>query len=95
MKSTIAIIVLTLALYRQALYEDAGWPPNPATGQPWYPDPIVRHSNADLPCEIIQRNEDGTVDVVVTGDDGRQHLRLRQPVIVGPVWDSEGSGVRE
>lgn len=64
-------LTLMLAFYRPYPLEDT---------PEWSSDPIVWESGRDLPCEITTRHADGTADVIVTGADGRKHVRLRQRV---------------
>lgn len=81
-------LVLAVALYSPCILEDQV--------EPWNPDPIVRKNNDNLPFEITARNADGTVDGIVTGADGRKHVRLRVPILEVGSLDycfRSGSGV--
>lgn len=60
--------VLILALYVPFPLEDTHWSP----------DPIQWESGRALPCIVTGQHGDGTVDVLVTGIDGRKHVRQRQ-----------------
>jgi len=88
MNATITAFVLATAIYRPFVLEDSV--------APWNPDPIVRHTNASIVCEIVARNPDGTIDVKFKDDAGKWHKRERQKVIDAGSFDwffGDGSAV--